>query len=435
MLRFDRSLYYAKYSVKWLFIAVITGITGGIIGSLFVLGVTKANLFWYAHRWMTLALPFAGLAIIFLYNKFHFQKAKGTNRIIETIRDQEETPVIVGPLIFVATMLTHAFGGSAGREGAAVQIGGSIGAGYAKVMKLDQKDKSLAVICGVSAVFAALFNTPLTAVFFALEVTSVGILYYAGLLPCIISSMVSVSITRVFGIEKDPWDVVNIPDASIELFIKVAVIGFAAALVSIVIVVIFNFIRIYSEYLFMNQYLRVFIGGLLIIGLSIVFNSGDYNGSGTQMIFRALNGQSNWWDFPVKLIFTAITLGFGFKGGEIVPTFFMGAVTGCWLGNLIGMDPGFAAAMGLVCAFCGAVNCPVASIVMAMELFGSQGLLLFGLGCAVSYTFSGYFSLYTSQKIVYSKTRAEYINTNSKSGMDELHLDEILGEKDVDKNK
>ena len=424
MLRFDRTVYYFKYSLKWLFIAVVTGITGGITGSLFVLGVTKSNEFWYEHRILTLALPLAGLLIIFLYNKFHFQKAKGTNRIIETIRDQEETPVIVGPLIFVATLLTHAFGGSAGREGAAVQIGGSIGAGYAKALKLDHKDRSLAVICGVSAVFAALFNTPLTAVFFALEVTSVGILYYAGLLPCIVSSLVSVTITRLFGIEKEPWDVVVIPEASIEILLKVAVIGLVAALVSIVIVVVFNFVRIYSEYLIMNQYLRVFVGGLLVIGLSFLFSSGDYNGSGTHMIFRALEGQANWWDFPVKLLFTAITLGFGFKGGEIVPTFFMGAVTGCCVGNVIGLDPGFAAAMGLVCAFCGAVNCPVASIVMAMELFGSKGLLLFGLGCAVSYTFSGYFSLYSSQKIVYSKTRAEYINTNSKSGMDTLHFDE-----------
>lgn len=422
MLRYKRTLYYMKYSVKWLCIALVTGIIGGITGSIFVLGVTKSNSLWYNHRFLTFALPIVGMFIIFLYRKFNFQQAKGTNRIIESIRDKEETPIIVGPLIFISTVLTHAFGGSAGREGAAVQIGGSIGSGIAKALKLDKKDTSLVIICGVSAVFAALFSTPLTAVFFALEVTSVGILYYAGLLPCIISSMMAVRITRIFGIEKEKWNVITVPEMSYDILLKVAVIGLIAALVSIIIVVTFNFVKIYSEYLVLNQYLRVFIGGLIIIGLSLVFNSGNYNGSGTHMIVRALNGTSNWWDFPVKLLFTAVTLGTGFKGGEIVPSFFMGAVTGCCFGNLIGLDPGFAAALGLIATFCGAVNCPVASIVMSIELFGSEGLLMFGLACAVSYTFSGYFSLYSSQKIVYSKTRAEYINSNTKSVLGRIHI-------------
>lgn len=425
MLRYKRTAYYVKYTVKWLFIGILTGIIGGVTGSVFVLGVTEANRFWQGHRWMTLLLPLAGLLIIFLYRVLHFKEAKGTNRIIESIRDQEDTPVTVGPLIFVATILTHGFGGSAGREGAAVQIGGSIGSGIAKGLRLDHKDTSLVIICGVSAVFAALFNTPLTAVFFALEVTSVGILYYAGLLPCIISSLVAVKIAALFGIKKEPWNIISVPEIGYEVLLKVAVIGVLAAIVSIIIVVIFNFIKILSEYWVMNQYLRVFIGGLIIIGLSFIFDSGNYNGSGTEIILKALNGESNWWDFPVKLLFTAITLGTGFKGGEIVPSFFMGAVTGCFFGNLIGLDPGFAAALGLICTFCGAVNCPVASIIMSIELFGSEGLLLFGLACAISYTLSGYYSLYSSQKIVYSKTRAEYINTKTNSGIhlndDEFH--------------
>ena len=421
MLRYKRTAYYIKYSIKWLFIGILTGVIGGITGSIFVLGVTRSNEFWNGHRWMTLLLPLAGLLIIFLYRLLHFKEAKGTNRIIESIRDQEETPVTVGPLIFAATILTHAFGGSAGREGAAVQIGGSIGSGIAKSMKLDQKDRSMVIICGVSAVFAALFNTPLTAVFFALEVTSVGILYYAGLLPCIISSLVAVRITRFFGIEKEPWNVITVPEITYDVLLKVVVIGLMAAVVSIVIVVVFSFLKIVADYWVMNQYLRVFLGGIIIIVLSFVFDSGNYNGSGTHMILKALNGESNWWDFPVKLLFTAITLGTGFKGGEIVPSFFMGAVTGCCFGQLIGLEPGFAAAIGLICTFCGAVNCPVASIIMSIELFGSEGLVLFGLACAISYTFSGYYSLYSSQKIVYSKTRAEYINSKTNSG---IHLGE-----------
>lgn len=431
MLRYKRTLYYVKYSIKWVLIALATGIIGGITGTAFVLGVTKSNAFWNGHKALTFALPLAGLLIIFLYRKFHFHQAKGTNRIIETIRSKEETPIIVGPLIFIATVLTHAFGGSAGREGAAVQIGGSIGSGIAKFTKLDQKDTSLVIICGVSSVFAALFNTPFTAVFFALEVTSVGILYYAGLLPCIISSMVSIRIIKFFGIESEQWNFIKIPEMTYDIMFKVAVIGLIAAIVSIIIVVILNFVRIYSEYLILNQYLRIFIGGIIIIGLSIIFDSGNYNGSGTHIIIKALHGESNWWDFPIKLLFTAITLGTGFKGGEIVPSFFMGAVTGCYFGNLIGIDPGFAAALGLISTFCGAVNCPVASIIMSIELFGSEGLMYFGFACAVSYTFSGYFSLYSSQKIVYSKTRAEYINFKTKSFLGNVHIGDFsIGEDD-----
>ena len=254
MLRYKRTAYYIKYSVKWLFIGILTGIIGGVTGSIFVLGVTKSNIFWHGHRWMTLLLPIVGLAIIFLYSKLHFKEAKGTNRIIDSIRSKEDTPITVAPLIFVATILTHAFGGSAGREGAAVQIGGSIGSGIAKGMKLDKKDTSMVIICGVSAVFAALFNTPLTAVFFALEVTSVGILYYAGLLPCIISSLVAVKITGLFGIEKEPWNIITVPEITYDIVLKVALIGLIGALVSIAIVVVFNFVKIVADYWIMNQY-------------------------------------------------------------------------------------------------------------------------------------------------------------------------------------
>lgn len=408
-----KSAEYIEKAVRWIPVALAVGAAGGLAGALFVEGVTHANRFWNGHREITFLLPAAGILIVFLYRKCNFRKAKGTDRVLDKVRNEGELPFAVGPLIFISTVVTHLFGGSAGREGAAVQIGGSIGSLAARIMKYDSKDTSMMILCGVSALFAALFGTPLTAVFFALEVVSVGTIYYGGLFPCVVSSVTAVLICRGAGIERENWNIISVPDISADILLKVAVIGIMSAVVSVVIAVTFSLIKLMADYHIPNQYVRAVAGGLIIVGLSMVFSSGNYNGSGTEMIMRALEGRSDYWDFPLKLLFTAVTLGFGFKGGEIVPTFFMGACAGCAAGQLIGLDPGFAAALGLVATFCGCVNCPAASIIMAAEMFAGQGLLYFGICCALSYTFSGYFSLYKSQRIVYSKTRAELVNRNA----------------------
>ena len=163
---------------------------------------------------------------------------------------------------------------------------------------------------------------------------------------------------------------------------------------------------------FKNPILRAAVGGVILIGLSLLFPR-DYNGAGMDVIGRAIGGEAAPFAFLLKMVFTAITISAGFKGGEIVPTFFIGATFGCVCGGLLGLDPGFAAALGLVCLFCGAVNCPVASVFLSIELFGGKGLLFFAVACAFSFALSGYFGLYRSQKILYSKTRAEFININA----------------------
>ena len=164
-----------------------------------------------------------------------------------------------------------------------------------------------------------------------------------------------------------------------------------------------------------NTYLRGICGGVMLIALTLIVGSYDYNGIGTETIERALSGADTPdWAFFWKIVFTAITIGFGFKGGEIVPTFFIGATLGCVVGPILGMPAGFAAAIALVAMFCGAVNCPIASIILSVELFGSANLIYFALACGISYMLSGYFGLYSSQKIIYSKTRAEYINRYAK---------------------
>lgn len=417
-LSYNKIKFYLKHSVLWFIVSLIVGIIGGVVGGLFVYGVNTASVVWNDRRWMTYILPFSGLLIVWLYHKCDFKKARGTNRIIDKVRAKEELSFIVAPLMFASTMLTHFFGGSAGREGAAIQMGGSIGSGVANLFKMDEKDTSLMVLSGAAAVFAALFSTPVAAVFFALEFISVGTMYYSGLIPCFVSSITAFSVTKLMGIHGHMWNFIQFPEFNLLMAGKVFIIGIMSALLSILIVVVFSGSgRFFSKFI-ENPYARVFAGGIIIILLSAVFSSGDYNCSGSHIIENALHGEAKPEAFLVKLLFTAVTLGVGFKGGEIVPVFFMGSTMGVLAGTLLGVDPGTAAALAMIGTFCGAVNSPVASIILSVELFGATGFLYFALCCAASYGFSGYFSLYSSQKIVYSKTKALFVNADTKQSFD-----------------
>lgn len=399
---------------KWVCIAAIVGVISGAIGTLFRASVEYANKAWSEHGWLLYLLPVGGLIIVGCYKVCKMTGSIGTDRIIGSVRTESEIPVRIGPLIFISTVITHLLGGSAGREGAALQIGGSIGTHVGRMFKLDEKDMSLVVLSGMSGVFAALFGTPLTAVFFALEVISVGVIYYAGLVPCLVSSLVAFGISNVCGYGAEISMAIDVPPLQMMQIGRVVILGVCCAILSILYIFTMDKVDELFENFFKNPFVRIFCGGILIIILSTTFPSGNYNGSGMNVVFGALEGHADWWMFIVKIVFTAITIGCGFKGGEIVPTFFIGATMGCCVGGLLGMDPGFAAALGLIGTFCGVVNSPVASIMLGVELFGSQGLIFFGITCSISYMLSGYYGLYGSQKIMYSKTRAEYININAK---------------------
>lgn len=412
--KIKKSKVFVKSFFKWVIIAGCVGAISGGAGTLFRFTVETANEAWKSHSWLTYLLPAGGLLIIALYKGMGMTSAIGTDRVIGSVRAEEKIPVRLGPLIFVSTAITHLLGGSAGREGAALQIGGSIGTHVGRLFRLDEKDMSLVVLSGMSGVFAALFGTPLTAVFFALEVISVGVIYYSGLVPCLVSSLASYGISALFGFHVEIQTTLQIPDLEIASVLQVAVLGVCCAVLSILYIFIMDGTDTLLLKLFRNPYMRIFAGGAVLVVLSLLFPSGSYNGSGMPVIFRALDGEADWWSFLVKILFTAVTLGAGFKGGEIVPTFFIGATMGCWAGALLGLDPGFAAAMGLIGTFCGVVNSPVASIILGVELFGAEGLIFFGIACSVSYMLSGYYGLYGSQKIMYSKTKAEYININAK---------------------
>lgn len=406
---------YIETFIKWVAIASMTGILGGLIGTAFSYCIKYANQINYNNWWVVLTMPIGGIIIVALYKLSKIKDNLDTNLVLNSIRTKGYVPWVMSPLIFISTVITHLVGGSAGREGAALQLGGSLGSVVGKVLRLDEKDMHLAIMCGMSGVFSALFGTPITAAFFALEVISVGVTYYSALVPCFVSAIVSYFLAINLGIEPMRFNIDEVlPEMNIASLAQVIGLSAVCAVVSIAFCVAMRQSAKYAPKLIKNDYMRVVLGALIIVGLTFLIGCRDYNGAGSQIISDAIGGIAKPEAFVIKIIFTAITISCGFKGGEIVPTLFIGSTFGCVFGPVLGLDPSFSAAIGLVCLFCGVVNCPLASILLSIEIFGASGLIFFAIGAAVAYMLSGYYGLYSSQKILYSKLKAEYININAK---------------------
>lgn len=400
----------ALVSVKWVIFAILVGTIVGLCGSAFYFGMSYVTFLRTAHSWLILLLPAGGLVIVGLYHLFHDEKDTGTNLVISAIHSGDELPFRMAPLIFVSTLITHLFGGSAGREGAALQMGGSIGNALGRLFRFDEKDKHVMIMCGMSAAFSALFGTPMAAAIFPMEMVSVGVMYYIALVPCVISSLVAHGIAVSFGVSNELFLISEIPAFGILSSVKISVLAILCALVSILFCVILHQTGHLYKKLFKNPYLRVFAGGCLIVLLTCLVGSQSYNGTGINIIENCINGTVRPEAFLLKMIFTALTLGAGYKGGEIVPSFFTGAAFGCLFGNLLGFSPTLCTAVGMTSVFCGVTNSPITSLLISFELFGYDGMPYFLLATAFSYMLSGYFGLYHSQKIVYSKYKTNYIN-------------------------
>jgi len=413
-LNLKASLKYVAAFFKWVTVSILVGVAGGVLGSVFHKSIDFVTKLRIQNSFLIYLLPVGGLFIAVIYYFFSSKGRIDTNRVIESVRKDKDIPLIMLPLIFISTVVTHMLGGSAGREGAALQLGGSIGYNTGRLLKLRKNDMHIIVMSGMSSVFAALFGTPLTAAIFSLEVTSVGTFHYAGLLPCVISSVTAAQIAKKFSLHPVQFQGIEFGSVSGKLILQVIFVAVICAVVSILFCMTIKKTEYLMDKLLKNSFLRAFAGGLIIVILTIVIGNYDYNGAGMDAIERAMGGEAVPWAFLLKILFTAITISAGFKGGEIVPAFFIGSTLGCVTAPLVGLSPVLGAAIGFVALFCGVVNCPIASIMLSLEVFGDDGILLFALASAVSYMMSGYFGLYDSQKILYSKIDDEYIDANTK---------------------
>ena len=399
-----------KYFLKWTFLSILIGCAGGLIGGVFGLAIKKAAGFFGSCHWLLYLLPVSGCLIVWLYRTFHEEGNRGTNMVLDSISSDASITPATGPLIFISTVLTHLTGGSAGREGAALQLGGSIGSLIGKALHLDQRDLKIAVMCGMSGCFGALFGTPLAAAGFWMEVISIGVMYYAALVPCLFSSLIGAGISGKLGLSAEHFTIVEIPEFGLKPAVLIIVLGILCALISMTFCVFLHEAEHWYRRFFKNHYIRILAASLILIGLTLVTGTRAYNGSSMGLIEQAIEGHVPYEAFFLKAVFTAVTLGAGYKGGEIVPTLCVGATFGCAVGMLLGFSPSLCAACGMIALFAGVTNCPVSSILIAFEMCGFEAMPYFALAVAVSFTLSGYYGLYKSQKFIYSKIRTEFIN-------------------------
>lgn len=396
----------------WSFIGAVIGVVVGAVGIAFHILLEEVTAFRMTHSWILFLLPIGGLIIAGLYRLLHMQNDRGTNLILVAVRVNEKVSLRLTPLIFISTIITHLFGGSAGREGAALQIGGSIGSFLGRKIKLDEKDERIITMCGMSAGFAALFGTPVAAVVFSMEVITVGIMHYSAIVPSIIAAITAAGLSMMCGITPTSFTLLSVPELSAAGVCSVILLGVLCAGVSVLFCLTMEAAGKCYKKVFRNGYIRIFVGGCIVVLLTLLLGTRDYNGAGMDVITRAISGEAEYPAFLFKILLTALTLGAGYKGGEIVPSFFVGATFGCVIGPWIGLPASFAAGTGMAALFCGVTNCPIASVILCVELFGGEGIAYYTLACAVSYMLSGYYGLYSEQKIMYSKLQPEFINKN-----------------------
>ena len=398
--------------LKWSVLGIAVGTIVGAVTSGFGIGIHYATSFREGHTWIIWLLPLAGLLIVFMYQKTGHGNDRGTNSVIEAIREGKKVSIVQGLLVMVSTVLTHLFGGSTGREGAALQLGGSIGSFAARGLGLHQSNTNIIVMAGMSAAFSALFGTPLAAVFLPMEFVSVGVMYYAALVPCIFSSFLAHAAAVWLGAQTNhlvPYAVENVPELYSWAFPKTILLGIACALAGILFCWAIHLTHEYFPRWIPNPYVRVMAGGLAVAVLAFLLGH-DYIGLGSGVIKAAFAAPAVPWAFLLKILFTCLTLSSGFKGGEIVPSFFVGATLGSFLGGLLGLPPNICAACGMCGVFCAVTNSPVTSLFIAFELFGFNGMGYFAIVIGTSYMLSDYVSFFSAQKILYSKTETKYIN-------------------------
>ena len=273
--------------VKWLMLAVLVGGITGAASTLFSFVLKSVTNCRKENEWMFYLLPVMGLIIVYLYEKFGKDDG-GTNQVLSTVRSQDDVPILSAPLIFISTALTHLAGGSAGREGAAIQLGGSIANQLGRWIHLDEEDRHVIVMCGMSAAFSALFGTPMAAAVFALEVVSVGVMYYTALMPCMIASLVASGFAAGMGVTPETFHVVDIPKLTIETGLKMGAIAVGCAVISIVFCMVLNGVAGAYGRWFKNPYVRVVVGSCLVIGITLLLGTSDYMGAGAELIEKAV---------------------------------------------------------------------------------------------------------------------------------------------------
>ena len=411
--------FIVSYLFRWTLLVVPVALTVGSLVALFLWLLDMAMRLRWENPWLLFFLPLAGVLIYFLYKYLGKNADGGNNLIMDEIHEPGGgVPARMAPLVLVTTIITHLFGGSAGREGTAVQIGGSVANLFARILKLPREDVKMILMAGVAAGFGAVFGTPVTGAIFALEVLAVGRIKHDALMPCFIASVLADITCSAWGIHHTHYTIAfsshlffSFIHFDFLLLLKVILAGALFGLAGYLFAETSHTIRNYSNKWIKIKWLIPVLGGGAIIGLTYILGTRDYLSLGVSSpdknavtilsCFHAGGaGYFSWW---WKLLFTAITLGMGFKGGEVTPLFFIGAALGNTFAMLSGAPVDLLAGLGFIAVFAGATNTPIACTIMGVELFGSENVLYYAVACFTAYYFSGHSGIYHAQRVAVSK--------------------------------
>lgn len=376
--------------------AILTAVFCGGIGALFYHILKVANRLFSQHGWLVFILPLGGLLTVLIYNVLKISKTD-IHSVLNAVKTDEKVGLSLAPAVFIGTVITQLLGGSAGKEGAALQIGGSIGSTISRGLKLKGEKYKALLLCGMSAVFASVFTLPLTALAFGLEIVFISRkFYYKAILPLSVATFGAYGVARLLGVHPERFKIGDLPSFGAITFLKIVALILVCSLAAIVFCVALQAVHTLFSKLISNNYLRIAVGGIIIILLTVIVGKKDYNGGGMHIIEYVLSGgQTVLWAFALKILFTAITNAAGFKGGEIVPALFVGATLGSSVATVIGLPPLFGAALGMVTVFCGTTKCMVAALFLGFEFFGFSALGYFLLAIMVAQTVTSKFGIFT----------------------------------------
>lgn len=389
--------------LKVILVSLCCAIVMGIISFVFLKMLGLSSVFREFFPYCIWFLPLSGMLTAFVYKRYGGESSKGNNLIIQNANEGVKVPKRLAFLTFIFTLLTHFSGGSAGREGTAVQIGGTLTSNVADKLGFKNEDRKIIILSGLSAAFGSVFGTPLAGAFFGMEVCCIGQLSVSAVIPCFLSSYLANAVTLLLGATHEVHKISAIPSLDIKsvlVFISVSILfGLIGKLFALGV----KYLKLLYAKIFKNTVLSALIGSVIVVLLIVLLNLNEYEGLSTWQQTTAFEGNANWYDMPVKFILTTLTLGAGFQGGEVTPLFDIGASFGGWYANMFGIEPSFLAAIGLICVFGSAANTPITTIMLGIELFGAEAVPYFVFASLISFIASGKSGIYSAQERKLSK--------------------------------
>lgn len=389
--------------LKVILVSLCCAVVMGIISFVFLKMLGLSSVFREFFPYCIWFLPLSGMLTAFVYKRYGGESSKGNNLIIQSANEGVKVPKRLAFLTFIFTLLTHFSGGSAGREGTAVQIGGTLTSNVADKLGFKSGDRKIIILSGLSAAFGSVFGTPLAGAFFGMEVCCIGQLSVSAVIPCFLSSYLANAVTLLLGATHEVHKISAIPSLDIKTVLVFISASILFGLIGKLFALGVKYLKLLYAKIFKNTVLSALIGSVIVVLLIVLLNLNEYEGLSTWQQTTAFEGNANWYDMPVKFILTTLTLGAGFQGGEVTPLFDIGASFGGWYANMFGIEPSFLAAIGLICVFGSAANTPITTIMLGIELFGAEAVPYFVFASLISFIASGKSGIYPAQERKLSK--------------------------------